>query len=564
MRFFKQLPPSSSGIDPDQVFLDASNLPRFDQHQFEGRLEKPISRNTVFFMSVCVLVVGLIFIGRLWDLQVGHGVTYKQLAESNSLHPSILFASRGVITDRNGTLLAWNGVNPANPAVPMRKYSTANGMSTVLGYVKYPTQDTAGFYYREDYLGVTGAEKFFNEQLTGQNGSELREQNAAGAVLSESVIKPSQPGKSVILSIDSRVQSEMYSALADIAAKVGSPGGAGLIMDVHTGEIMADVSFPEYSSQVMSDGVNTAAINSYLNDPRHLLLDRSVDGLYAPGSIIKPVMALGALDTGTIAASTILYTNGSISVPNPYDPSVTYVYHDWRNNGPLDMEHAIAESSDVYFYEVGGGYQGQKGMGIANIDKYAALFGYGQLVPSTFFSGPAGVVPSPDWKKATFKGETWTIGDTYHSAIGQFGWQVTPLQVLRAITAVANDGTLLTPTIILGDTNALSTATHINLPQSEFDVIHKGMRLSATIGTGDALNVGYMQFATKTGTAQLGANNELENSWVGGFWPYDNPKYAFVMMLERRPIGNVLGSFTAARELFDWMATNTPEYMVNN
>jgi len=95
MRFFKQLPPSLPGMDPDQIFLDASNLPRFDQHQFEGRLEKPISRRIVWGLAVCALVVGIIFLGRLWNLQVSHGAAYNQLAENNSLRPSILFAPRG-------------------------------------------------------------------------------------------------------------------------------------------------------------------------------------------------------------------------------------------------------------------------------------------------------------------------------------------------------------------------------------------------------------------------------------------------------------------------------------
>lgn len=563
MRFFKQPPPPLHDIDPDQIFLDSSNLPHFDQSQFEGRLEKPISRKMAWAVGIFALCVGIIFFGRVWDLQITHGAEFQKLAENNSLHPSILFAPRGVIFDRNGVPLAWNNLNPANPAVPLREYATTTGLSTILGYVKYPTKDSTGFYYRQDYVGIAGAEKFFNAELTGQNGSELTERTAAGKIISQNSIQPPQPGQNVTLSIDSRIQSEMYTSLQDIAGKIQSPGGAGLIINIHTGEVIADVSFPDYSSQIMADGTNTAAINGYLTNPAHPLLDRVTDGLYAPGSIVKPVIAMGALDTGTVSANTIIHTHGYISVPDPYNPSIIYVFHDWRNNGALDLAHAIGFSSDAYFYEVGGGYHSQKGMGIANIDKYAGIFGYGKPVPGGFFTGPAGVVPSPSWKAANYK-NVWTIGDTYFSAIGQFGWQVTPVQVLRAITAIANDGTLLTPTILAGDTSALSTAEHLNFPQSYYNVIHYGMRLSATIGTGNALNVGYVQFATKTGTAQLGVNNDMSNSWVGGFWPYNNPQYAFVMMLERRPRKYVLGAFTAARELFDWMDKNTPEYFASS
>ena len=562
MRFFKKFPTKLHDIDPDQIFLDASNLPHFDRHQFEGRLEKPINKKMVWVVGVFAVVVAIVFLGRLWNLQVAQGAQFRQLAENNSLHSSIIFAPRGVIYDRNGVPLAWNNVNPNNPEVPLREYATSTGLGSLLGYIKYPTRDTSGDYYRQDYVGITGAEKYFNTQLTGQNGSELAEETARGTIVSRNVVEPPQPGKNITLSIDSRVQAEMYKALQDIAAKIQSPGGAGMIINIHTGEVIAAVSFPSYNPQIMSDGTNTVAIHNYFTDPATPLLDRLTNGLYAPGSIVKPVMAMGALDTRTVAANTIIQTHGYITVPDPYNPAIIYRFNDWRNNGALDIAHAIGFSSDAYFYIVGGGYQNQKGMGIANIDKYAHLFGYGEQVPG-FFAGPAGVVPSPAWKATAFKNDPWSIGDTYHSVIGQFGWQVTPVQVLRAITAIANDGTLLTPTILKGDTNALSTAVHLSFPQSYYNAIHYGMRLSATIGTGNALNVSYVQFATKTGTAQLGVNNDMSNSWTGGFWPYQNPQYAFVMMLERRPRKYVLGSFDAARELFDWMDQHTPEYFAS-
>jgi penicillin-binding protein 2 len=106
----------------------------------------------------------------------------------------------------------------------------------------------------------------------------------------------------------------------------------------------------------------------------------------------------------------------------------------------------------------------------------------------------------------------------------------------------------------------MSTADHIDLPQSYFDTVHQGMRLSAEVGTGDDLNVPYMQFATKTGTAQLGPNNTFSNTWVAGFFPYNDPEYAFAIVMERRPLQYTLGAQNVARELFDWMNVNTPEY----
>jgi len=271
-------------------------------------------------------------------------------------------------------------------------------------------------------------------------------------------------------------------------------------------------------------------------------------------------MALGALDTGVILPTTVIDTHGYITIPNPYDPSHPSIFHDWQNNGPLDMAKAIQESSDVYFYEVGGGYQDQPGMGIANIDKYASLFGYGKAVGG-LFGTVSGNIPSPAWKAVNFNGAQWTIGDTYHTVIGQYGFQVTPLQVARAIGAVANDGTLFTPTLIKDDTSNLSTAKQINLPKADFDVVHQGMRQSAEMGTAAAaLNVPYVEFAGKTGTAQTGANNNFENSWIAGFWPFQDPQYVFAIVMEHAPSGTDFGSPLVSRILFDWMEKNTPQY----
>src|SRR5205085_1717011 len=145
-----------------------------------------------------------------------------------------------------------------------------------------------------------------------------------------------------------------------------------------------------------------------------------------------------------------------------------------------------------------------------------------------FFGNKAGTIPTPEWKKQTFGGEEWTVGDTYHTVIGQYGFQVTPLQVVRAIAAVANYGTLVSPTIIANDTSSQKKAMHINVPKEYFNVVHEGMRQSALRGTAVALNVDYVHFGGKTGTAELGTKKEFVNSWVTGFFPYESPHYAFV------------------------------------
>ncbi len=550
-------------IAPDEIFLDSTNLPEFDRNQFEGRLEKPITRKVVVITGILFAAIISTFSWRLWNLQVVNGTAYAERSENNSLRHTLVFPDRGVIYDRNKTLLAWNVENPNDPDFSLRKYSTTTGLSNLLGYVKYPSKDSAGFYYREDYVGMDGVEKFFNDQLKGKNGVKITETNVRGDIVSQGVLNPPQNGGDIVLSIDARLQQELYSIIGDLANRVGFTGGAGLMMDIKTGEIIMNVTYPEYDSQILTDGTDTAKIKKYFNDPLNPLLDRAASGLYTPGSIVKPIMALAALDTGVISANKVIHTNGSLVVPNPYDSTKPTIFRDWKDHGDVDMRKALEQSSDVYFYEIGGGFGDQKGMGIANIDKYARMFGLGESINSPFFGDKKGTIPSPEWKAATFNGEPWRVGNTYHTVIGQYGFQVTPLQMVRVAAALANYGLLLKPTIVAGDTSLIAQAQKIAIPKSYFDVVHEGMRQSAEQGTAAALNVSYMEFAAKTGTAELGVAKDHVNSWIIGFFPYDNPRYAFTIVMERGPKANLYGAPYVSRQLFDWMNEHTPEYFSN-
>ncbi len=575
----------SREINPDEIMLDSSNIPNFDTSQFEGRIEKPISRMSLYLLGGVFAVIAVVVFIKAVDMQIIRGDEYVARSERNMLRPVPIFAGRGVIFDRNGVELAWNAPaanvinaaknsSSANPIsqqivptstdmsnlVSTREYATSTGLSHILGYVQYPSKDNNGYYYQEDFQGESGSEKYFDDQLKGTAGSRLVEVDARGKTISENVVRPPEQGHSVNLSIDSRVQSALYNNIRDIATRVGFAGGAGIIMDVNTGEVLAMTSYPEYSSQVMSDKTDQQEVRRELNNPNLPFLNRAVDGLYTPGSIVKPYMALGAQNEGIIDPSTIIVTNGSISIPNPYDDTKSTLFRDWKNLGALDMRHAIAMSSDVYFYTVGGGYKDQKGLGILNIDKYLRMFGFGTTTmdgsDSVLFN-KSGTIPTPEWKKQTFD-ESWYIGDTYHTAIGQYGFQVTPMQIIRGVAAVANYGKVLTPTIIKGDGPHVESV--VPIPKKYFDVVHEGMRLSTQIGTSVALNVPFVKIAGKSGTAELGVSKDKVNSWITGFWPYDAPKYAFVVTLEKGSVHNLIGAAAAMRQQLDWMQANTPEY----
>ncbi|HEY5383167.1 MAG TPA: penicillin-binding transpeptidase domain-containing protein [Candidatus Paceibacterota bacterium] len=544
-------------IYPDEILIDSQNIGKFDQDQFEGRIERPLGRRSILFVGVAVAVAILGFAVRAGNLEIVHGATYAKQAEDNQLTQQVIVADRGIIVDRNGVPLAYNERASVTDEFAKRVYSAFRGLSHDVGYVKAPAKDSGGTYYRDVFEGMDGVEEAYNAELAGVNGSKLSETDAHGTVVSESTQNPAVPGQKITLSLDAVATQGLYDTMAKVAQQSGFVGGAAVIMDVHTGELLALTSYPEYSSQALTDG-DSAVIDALNSDTNQPFLNRAVDGLYAPGSIVKPVIAMGALTEDVIDENKQILSTGSISVPNPYDPLHPSVFKDWRANGWVDVRHAIAFSSDVYFYEVGGGYPGQPGLGIDNIDKYLTLFGFGSPAGLAGFTQPTGTISSIAWKAANFPGDPWRLGDTYHTAIGQYGTQITSLQAVREAAALANGGTLLTPTLIASST---PQSTQLNLPAHNFEVVREGMRLGVTDGISQAVKFDFVHVAAKTGTAQVGTHNQYQNSWMIGFWPYEHPRYAFAMVMEKGPAGTEIESPSAMGIFFQWMEANDPQYL---
>ena len=561
----------SSLVEPDEIFLDSHNLANFDRQQFEGRIERPIRKSTLYSIGGFFLICTLIFSGRLGYLQVVKGASYLERSENNTLQGITIFADRGIIYDRNKTELAWNNKTDTHTFMlesfpeeksldfGVRSYESP-GFSHILGYVKYPTKDSSGNYWQSEFEGLDGLEKEYDSFIKGKNGSKITETSALGEVQSENVVNAPLRGGDLVTTLDSRIQSELFRLIQKTAEEYSFSGGAGIILDVRNGEVLTSTSFPEYSSEILSQGKDRTTIQSYMNDKRKVFLDRTISGLYTPGSIVKPIIAIGALAENIIDPLKKILSTGSISIPNPYFPDQPTIFKDWRVNGWTDMREAIAVSSDVYFYEVGGGYEGQKGLGILNIEKYAKLFGIGEKTGVDLPDETQGVIPNPEWKLKTFNGDPWRVGNTYHTSIGQYGFQVTPMEITRAIAAIANSGTLVTPHFVLEDKESAGQVRKIELQKSYFDIVKEGMRQAVTYGTAVSLNVPYVEVGAKTGTAQLGVAKNRVNSWVVGFFPYENPKYAFTVMMESGPSTGTVNASYVMRQLLDWMSINTPEY----
>jgi len=559
VRFFKKHKKRSTNtfVEPDEIFLDSKNIQNFDRQQFEGRIEKPITKKTIIVLGMFFLLSSTVFAGRLVYLQIQNGEAYKKRSENNTLEKQTIFADRGIIYDRNKKELVWN--KKVEDSVPTREY-LSSGLSHVLGYVSYPTQDKSGNFWQSEFIGKDGLEKQYNDLLKGENGSKMVEIDAKGTVHSENMVNMPKQGKDLVTTVDARITSQLYTLIKNLAESNRFSGGAGIIMDVTNGEILVSTSYPEYNSEILSTGKDKIIINNYLNDKRKVFMDRTISGLYTPGSIIKPILALGALNENIIDPAKKILSTGSISIPNPYFPDQKTVFKDWRVNGWTDMGEAIAVSSDIYFYTIGGGYGGQKGLGILNIEKYAKLFGIGEKTNVDLPDEKSGNIPNPEWKLKNFKGDPWRIGDTYHTAIGQYGFQVTPMEMARVVGSLANHGKLVSPHFIMGDTEKEQAVTLIDIKKEHFDIVQNGMRQAVTYGTAKALNVPYVEVAAKTGTAQLGVAKNKVNSWVVGFFPYENPKYAFTIMMEAGPSTNSVGASSIMRGLLDWMSIYTPEY----
>ncbi|MDP3902339.1 MAG: penicillin-binding transpeptidase domain-containing protein [bacterium] len=544
-------------IFPDEIIIDSRNMPNFETSQLEGRFERAISKKTFLYFSAALFLIAMFFTSKVFYLQIVRGDELASRSLNNKLRRETLAPMRGVIYDRNNIILAWNGEEE-------RLYADMDGLSHTLGYVGLPSKediesDENTLLNME--IGKSGVEKNFEKELRGIVGTALAERDSQGNIISESVQTHPQRGDNIYLSIDAKLQSEMYKILGDTAKNNKFSGGVGIIMDARTGEIISMASWPEYDSQIMSRGKPADKINAFLTDDHKPFLNRAISGLYAPGSVVKPMVAIAALNEGIISPDKQIFSSGSISVQNPFYPEIKSVFKDWKAHGWVDMKRALAVSSDVYFYEIGGGYEEIRGLGINKLEEYAKMFGLGDGTGIDLPNEASGMVPSQEVKKQNNPGDPlWRIGDTYISSIGQGYFLSTPLEIAVYTAAVANNGILLKPRIAKDENLSEYDGKKIKIPDEYFKIVKEGMRMAVTDGTAQGLSRPEVKIAAKTGTAETGAGKRFIHSWIMGFFPYENPKYIFTILLENGPAGTTTGAPYATSLLLDWIAKNAPEY----
>jgi len=547
-------------VDLDEILLDVSNLPSFNTERLEGKRELPINPLRVAAVGVMFLIVALGFFSKIYALQINEGARFREISDNNTVNKLVIIAERGVVFDRNDEPLIWNEYDFSQQYdFPVRAYTDRLGIGQLIGYVSYPQRDKKGIYYRTEYLGRTGVESAFEDVLHGVNGEKIIEVDALGEVVGEHALSAPTVGKTLKLSVDAGLSEALYQVISTSSIKAGFRSGAGAIMDIHTGEIIAMTSYPSYDPEVMADGDDTTLISDYNKDDRLPFLNKVVSGVYVPGSIVKPFVAYAALQEKIIDPNKVIVSTGRIVVPNPYNPDNPSYFNDWRAHGAVTMREAIAFSSNVYFYTIGGGFGDQPGVGITKMSENFRKFGMGSITGINIASEQLGVVPDPAWKQKVFD-DDWRLGDTYFTSIGQYGFQTTPLQMLRAYAALANGGKLLTPHVVYGQ---VSTSTDIGLNPAYLKIIYEGMRKTVNFpgGTARGLEKDYVSIAAKSGTAEIGTGNAYVNSWAAGFWPYEDPQYAFILLMDKAPRSNALGATRIMGGVFDWMRDNRPQYV---
>ena len=455
----------------------------------------------------------------------------------------------------------------------IREYKDSEVFAHLIGYtgkIKSEEFEAAPeFYLINDYVGRTGVENFY-ERFLRKNPGKLRiERDVLGNVLSEEVISLPESGKSLVLWLDADLQRKTKEELEKKYKEIGAKGAIAIAMDPKTGGILSLVSLPSFDNNLFQKGADPKSLQALLEDSQNLnsLFNRAISGRYLTGSTIKPLIASAALEEKIINPDKKINCQGLIEVEHTYTSETTR-FLDWTVHGWTDLRKAIAESCNVYFYTVGGGYKEQEGLGPTKIKEYLELFGWGEKTGIDLPGEINGFIPDKEWKKRVLD-EGWWDGDTYNLSIGQQYLQITPLEVVTSFSAIANGGKLLQPQVvkeIITTSGALTQVVKEFEPEiirenfidpGNLQIVREGMRQAVTgqnspLASSVILNSLPIAVAAKTGTAELGGDRY--NNWVTVFAPYEDPEIVLTVMIE-----NVKGAQAAvlpvAKAILEWYFT---------
>lgn len=422
-----------------------------------------------------------------------------------------------------------------------REYLDGNNFSHILGYVSGDTFD-----------GEAGIERQYNNYLREDPGVLHIERDALGRKIEEEIIEPARSGDNLILNIDFDLQKKVSEYLEEVVKGYNASGGAVIAMNPQTGEVLSLASNPSFDSNIFSRNLTTAQFNEIVSSPKVSFYNRAIAGEYSFASTIKPMIGVAALEENIITPNKSIYCDEKIELSDGTFKS------DWKFHGWTDLKKAIAESSNVFFYHLGGGYKNFIGLGIEKIEKYLQYFGLGNLSQIDLPGEKPGLIPNPTWKRQ-LNGLPWYPGDTYNVSIGQGYVKGTPLQLTVAIGAIANGGKIVKPQVvksILDENNNVieifDTEIVSEVPTSSYSLeeIKKSMKETVTSSLGTARSLQYLPVTSgaKTGTAETG-KYKIYHNWITVFAPYDEPEIVLTVVIENVPNNMGLANLVAREVL---------------
>ena len=434
-----------------------------------------------------------------------------------------------------------------------RKYSEDGSSSHIVGYVsEVSVKDLESTEWLREInvpglkIGKNGLEKFLNERIVGQPGIQRFEVNAYGKRIKELELFKGNAGENFRTTLDQEVQ-KFTSEL------IKKKSGSVCVMDIYTGDIVSLVSNPTFDPNKFVHGISQEDWQALIKDTKKPLINKSMAGLYPPGSTIKPIVALSALENDVISPKFTVECRGSVDL---YDRT----YHCWKEKGHgfMNLRNGIKQSCDIYFYEVA------RRLGVDRLSVTAKQFGLGQKVLGTFLEERSGVVPNTKWKLKNI-GKGWYLGETLIAGIGQGYFQSTPIQLCLMTAQLANGGYKIKPKIIYNEQDFQTTTEDGG---EKFKQLYRNQEnvkfiLDAQFGaTNEPMGTSYRSrhvkpeyiYAGKTGTSQTrtitAEERELklkqkdlpykkrDHALFTAFAPYKNPRYAFSVVIEHGGTGS--------------------------
>ena len=443
------------------------------------------------FFLVGLVLVFAIFLSRAFFITIPMHQYYDELAGSNRIRTDIVGAPRGIITDRNGKLIATNILVDSKV---VRHYPDGEVVAPVVGYVS-------------DGTGVSGLEKQYQDDLVGVSGERIVEETASGIEMNEVSVKPATPGQEIRLNLDLGLQTVAYRALKEKLMMTGNAGA--VVVSKVNGEILALVSLPSFDPNLfyadgkrgVEGGIYSEAKTVVADEEKKPLFNRAISGNFPPGSVFKIVTALAGLADGVISESDTFEDSGEIKVG-------IYRFGNWyfdkygKTEGRITVTKALARSNDIFFYRLG------EKIGIDRLDEYGKKLGLGEKTGIDLPGEASGLLPSPLWMEKE-KGTRWFLGDTYHVSIGQGDLLVTPLQMNRVFAEVVSGKKCLPRLFGKGE------CVNLKLEDQARKVVMEGMKMVCESG-----GTGFPFFdlkgavLCKTGTAQHGGETSKPHAWM--------------------------------------------------